>query len=54
MSATKVKQLKSVADSALEDPEVKAVVHHVFVAKRTETDVHLAEEYDVDLDKVSI
>ena len=53
VTVTKVKQLKSVVDKTLEDPEVKSLIHHVFVAKRTETDVTLVDEYDVDLDKVS-
>ena len=52
VTATKVKQLKSAVDKALEDPKVNSLIHHVFVAKRTETDIPMVKEYEVDLDKV--
>ena len=49
-----IKPLKSKVDDALEDPVVKSLIKHVFVAKRTEADIHLVGDYDVDLDEVSI
>ena len=53
LTADQVNELKSNVDKALEDSKIKNLIQHVFVAKRTQTDVPLVEQYDVDLDKVS-
>ena len=53
VAADQVNQLKSIVDEAMEDSKIKNLIHHVFVAKRTETDILLVEKHDVDLDKVS-